>query len=159
MVGMYIISATILQILEDTESSGKEELHGLTPDPQRAKDANVQRGDPDTSPAEKVYSRTVSSRKASASRLRITELRNLRYVKYGATAVLCVCVTIVTPLSYSYIELRNTLEGVIFIGVMMAMVAVSFSTYSVFKHYSMLLKLLDDEVSSNVKDHLKASMR
>ena len=158
MVGFYITSTTILQIIEYTES-GKEDVYGLTSTNQPAKDANVGKADPATAPREKVNSRTVSSRKASGSRFRITELRNLRYVKYGATAVLSVCVIIVTPLSYSSIELRNTLEGVVYIGVMVAMVAVSFSTYSVFNHYTMLLKLLDDEVGSHVKDHLKASMR
>jgi hypothetical protein len=161
-VGLYITSTTILLILEDTEA-GKEEVHGLTPNDRRAKGANLEKVHPLTPRAEPSktvkFTRRTNANLTGSHQYRFTELRKLRHIAYVAAPILLLFGTIPILLSFTTIKWRNKLVAAAFVGVVVPEIALAFNTYSVFKYYGMLIKSIDNDATSAVKDHLKASMR
>jgi hypothetical protein len=152
---------TVLQILEDAQANGEEGREGQAHKDQRTKGIHLEKVHP--SPVEPAVvpvatNRTVLPAK-KAKGLRVTELRKLRYTGYVSALIVFVSNLVLTPLGYRDMERWNTMQGVIYVGFMIAELAFTYSIISVFRYYQLLLKWMDNDASSQVKGQLKASMR
>ena len=141
--------------------ASQEGREGQAHKDQRAKCNNLEKVHP--SPAEPavvpaVTNRTVLPAK-KAKGLRVMELGKLRNLGLGSALIVFVSNLVLTPLGHRDIERWNAMEGVIYVCLMIAELAFTYSIFSVFRYYRLLLKSMDDDASSQVKGQLKASMR
>jgi hypothetical protein len=157
IVAFEITSNTILQILEENDLNSKEvtsasidsNIKSIEKGLPSVKIDDIRKG------ASPVIIRAINNKKE----FRITEIRKLLCIKYGAGVALVICSTIVIPLSYSSISLRSPLSGIALMLLAVGVCAICYYTYSVFKYYGMLLRLLNEALSSEVQGHLSSSMR
>jgi hypothetical protein len=149
--------------------SNLEKVHPLPAEPAasprgaRGSTSNLEKVHPlPAEPAASPRGARGSTRRSTSSRgvktLRYKELRKQRYMEYAVAVILTVNCTIITPLGYLSIHWRNTFEGVTSVSLLIGALGISFASFSVFRYYLMLLKSMDDEASSQVKDHLKTSL-
>jgi hypothetical protein len=168
MLGLNIISDTITRILEDGESQTKEEegdIKGVLLEAKsKGKAEDLERMHPlppedPVTPMPVKASLSRSSPHGKRGRFSSIEPRTLRRLKYASSVILFINAVILTPMSFTGVRWRNMSDGCSFIGFSFATLCAFLSAFTVFRQYVLLLKVLDKDASSQLKDHLKSSMR
>jgi hypothetical protein len=168
MVGLNIISDTITKILEDGASKTKEEERDTTgvlmDGRSRGKAEDVERVHPlppedPVTPMPVRVSLSRSSPYGRRGRFSFVEPRTLRRLKYASSVILFINAVILTPLSFTGVKWRNMSDGLTVVGLSFATLCAFLSAFTVFRQYGLLLQVLDEGASSQLKDHLKSSMR